>query len=126
MELGASVGAKTVYDTDFRLIGAPSINPYVKTITPWDYVEIHDNSTDLPTMIGKYETVLAGGAVGGMTRLDVPTIRFVDPDLANAGSHGVDQMNFPGQIAGVDDKTGAGARGSPSASMPPTSGYTHF
>ena len=108
VEFSAAAGAKTGYDTDFRLVGMPSFDPYLNTTTPWDYVEIHE-APSLTEVIGKYETVLAGGTVNGVTRASVPTVNFFDPEVAH-NPRG-DGVPFPGDTVGIDDDNfGGGGR----------------
>ena len=125
MEFAATARAKTAYDSSFRLVGMQSGLPYLNTVGPWDYIEIHDNNPDLSAMITKYDTVLAGGTVNGVTRVNVPTINFIDPELGSAGAHGGDQANFPGQTVGDDNSFGE-ADASRCVSIPVRLALIHF
>jgi hypothetical protein len=113
VEVYASPGIKTAYDpSTFNLIGAGAIagntgRNKVQTVSTWTY-EPYTNASNV-TDVTNAHFGLASPAVKGTT-VTVPTVNFIDPQGANAGSHGADQANFPGDTGADDNNFGGFAQ----------------
>lgn len=109
VEFFAAQGAKTAFDTDFNLVGGPQVTrparpSKVNGVGQWTLREYN--------AAGNLDNILATArGTGGTATLratnTVPSVRYVDPSGANAGTHGGDAAPFPGDMPGDDNDYGA-------------------